>query len=98
MTVEELKNKMSYEEFIDWMAFYQIEPFGPSVNSLGHAVTSSVIANVNRNPKKQKKPYKPDDFLIKVDRAKKILNPKKTMVQLEKLRATMEKRSDDKCK
>ncbi len=98
MTVEELKRKMSYEEFVDWMAFYQIEPFGPAVNNLGHAITSSVIANVNRDPKKQKKPYKPDDFLIKVDRAKKILNPKKTMAQLEKLRATMEKRSDDKCK
>lgn len=98
MTMKEIQDKMSYEEFIDWMAFYQLEPFGPAVDNLGHAITSSVIANVNRDPKNQKKPYKPEDFLIKTNNPKKVIDPQVTKVALEKLRLSMLKRSKKKCR
>jgi hypothetical protein len=43
------------------MAYYQLEPFGTEVDMLGHAITASTVANVNRQ--KGKKAYKPQDFM-----------------------------------
>lgn len=45
------------------MIYYGIEPFGVEMALLGSAITSSVVANVNRNPKKNPTPYKPKDFM-----------------------------------
>lgn len=47
----------------EWMAFYSIEPFGYDADMMGHAITSAVVANVNRQ--KGKRPYKVEDFLPK---------------------------------
>ena len=46
------------------MAFYRISPFGAYRNDLNSAQICSVIANVNRNPKKQKKPFSVHDFVL----------------------------------
>lgn len=43
------------------MAFSQLEPFGAEVDFLGHAITASTVANVNRE--KGKKAYEPKDFI-----------------------------------
>ena len=43
------------------MAFARLEPFGSEADFRGHALTSSVIANVNRG--KNDKPYKIEDFM-----------------------------------
>lgn len=43
------------------MAFASIEPFGAQAEYLGHAITASTIANVNRT--KNQKAYKVEDFL-----------------------------------
>lgn len=48
------------------MAFYEIEPFGTEKDFLGHAITSSVIANVNR--KKGSKAVTPQEFMPKFER------------------------------
>lgn len=45
------------------MAFSTIEPFGADADILGHAITASTIANVNRG--KNDKPYKVEDFMPK---------------------------------
>lgn len=54
---------MSSAELTEWLAFYTIEPFGEDTQYLGHAITASTIANVNRG--KHGKRYKPDDFMPK---------------------------------
>lgn len=43
------------------MIFYELEPFGAEASYLGHAITASTVANVNRG--KGKKAYKPDNFM-----------------------------------
>lgn len=53
--------EISSAQLSEWMAFSQLEPFGFKADLYGSAVTSSVIANVNR--KKGKQPFKPEDFI-----------------------------------
>lgn len=50
---------------IEWMAFYNLEPFGYEADLQGHALTSSVVAEVNRDPKKRSEPFKTQDFMPK---------------------------------
>jgi len=59
---------MSSRELTEWIAFANFEPFGAEAEYLGHAITASTVANVNR-PKK-KKAYKPDDFMPKFGKRK----------------------------
>lgn len=57
--------RMPSKLLLEWMAFYGLEPFGYESGLQGHAMTSSVIAEVNRNPKKRKKPFTAEDFMPK---------------------------------
>ena len=52
----------------EWMAFYSIEPFGSDTQYLGHAITASTIANVNRG--KNKKPHEVSEFMPKFEKRK----------------------------
>jgi len=56
---------MSSLELTEWMLFSQLEPFGSEVNFMGHAITASTIANVNRG--KGDKPYNVSDFMPKFE-------------------------------
>jgi hypothetical protein len=51
------------------MAFSTLEPFGSDADNLGHAITASTIANVNRG--KNDKPYKVEDFMPKFEKENK---------------------------
>ena len=68
MTVAELGDRMSSRELSEWMAYYSIEPFGDERADLRSGIVASTIANVNRDPKKQKTPFKPVDFMAFVER------------------------------
>ena len=46
------------------MAFYQIEPFGDERADYRQALTTCVLANVNRDKNKKPTPYVPEDFMI----------------------------------
>jgi hypothetical protein len=46
------------------MAFAQLEPFGDAREDLRMGIVASVIANANRDPKKQKRPFTPKDFMV----------------------------------
>ena len=45
------------------MAFFRLEPWGCEVEDWRAGMVASTIANVNRDPKKQYKPYAPGDFM-----------------------------------
>ena len=45
----------------EWIAFYQLEPFGHRASWLRTGVVASIIANVNR--RKGIKATKPEDFM-----------------------------------
>lgn len=53
-TVGELSDRVSSSEIVEWMAYYNIEPWGSSIEGLRHACTASTVANVGLlqvNPK-----------------------------------------------
>ena len=65
-TVAELLNRVSSHELSEWLAFSTLEPFGADAENLGHEITASTIANVNRS--KNDKPYKVEDFMPKFEK------------------------------
>jgi hypothetical protein len=62
VTVAELQDRLSLQEFWDWQLFAAKEPFLSERVDLMGALISSVIANVNRG--KGQKPLTVDDFMI----------------------------------
>lgn len=62
--LSEIQRDMSSREFSEWIAYYNLEPFGSNVEDLRHAQLMALLANANRDAKKRKKPYKIDDFLL----------------------------------
>lgn len=63
MTVRELLARISSRELSEWIAFYAVEPWGVMPDDLRTGIITSAIANTNRDPKKQKKPFTPQDFI-----------------------------------
>jgi hypothetical protein len=62
---------MSWEQFMEWVHFFGLEPMPEVRADLRAATIASVIANVNRNPKKRSRPYSPKDFMPDYDSAQK---------------------------
>ncbi len=67
MTVDELLNRISSRELTEWMAFYQLEPWGTETEDWRAGLISSTIANANRDQKRRRKPYEPQDFMPRRD-------------------------------
>jgi hypothetical protein len=61
--VDEMLENISSRLLTEWMAFSSLEPFGYEAEMHGNAVTSSVIANANRDEKKKPDPFTTQDFL-----------------------------------
>jgi hypothetical protein len=53
---------MGYSEFVDWLAYYETEPFGEQRADLHAAMIAATIVNVQRG--KGKKPVKISQFLV----------------------------------
>lgn len=60
MTVAELGRRMSSAEFGDWIAYAEVEPFGPLHEDERAGVIAAVLANIYR--KSGHKPFGPMDF------------------------------------
>jgi hypothetical protein len=63
-TVRELLARTDSQELAEWMAFYQLEPFGDERADYRQALTTCVIANANRDKSKKPTPFTPEDFMI----------------------------------
>lgn len=61
MTVEECQTRMSVQEFFEWAAYFQLEPWGEVRADFRAGITSAVIANANRA--KGTKAFTPVDFM-----------------------------------
>ena len=64
--VRELLARMGSDELTEWMAFYQLEPFGDFRADLRSAIVASTLANAHRS--KEGKPFIPEDFMPFVDK------------------------------
>ena len=55
--------EMSMAELGGWLALYRVSPWGEMRADLRAGTIASVIANVNRDPKKRSRAYRPVDFM-----------------------------------
>lgn len=60
-TIAEWQEVMSSEEFCEWIAYYEMNPFGPKRDDYQAALIAKTIAQVNA-PKG--KVFKLDDFML----------------------------------
>jgi hypothetical protein len=56
-------SELDSAELTEWMAFYQLEPFGDLMADRRHGIATSVLANVNRDAKAKPEAYKETDFI-----------------------------------
>ena len=56
--------QISYAEFLEWQEYFSIEPFGEFSADLRHGHHLALLANINRDTKKVKKPYDAKDFCL----------------------------------
>ncbi len=68
MTVGELLQKISSRELSEWMAFFSLEPWGTEVEDWRAGLIAATIANANRDSKKRRRPYEPQDFMPKYEK------------------------------
>lgn len=54
---------MDSAEFVEWMAYFRIEPFGDIIADLRHGAATATLANINRDVEKRPEPYTADDFI-----------------------------------
>ena len=66
MTVRELLAKLGSDELSEWMAFYQLEPFGDFRADYRSALMTSTFANAHRH--KDSPPFRPEDFMPFIER------------------------------
>ena len=57
-------DEMPYADFVEFMEFYQIEPWGLAVQDAMQANAVQVLANINRNVETRKEPYSIKDFML----------------------------------
>lgn len=62
MPVAEAQARISSAEFGEWMAYAEVEPFGPGRDDARAGVIASLIANANRDTDRRAEPYEPEDF------------------------------------
>lgn len=53
------------QQFMEWMAYSQIEPFQDVRSDYHAALIAKVQADIARDPKKRPQPFKIEDFILK---------------------------------
>ncbi|WP_428719139.1 phage tail assembly protein T [Undibacterium curvum] len=66
-TVGEIE-QMPQAEFVEWMEFYDIEPFGLPVADVFHAHGLAVHLNMQRDQKSRPEPFAIEDFRLFAER------------------------------
>lgn len=82
-SVRELLARFGADELTEWLAFYQIEPFGDYRADVRSGVVAATFANANRG--KDAKPFTPEDFMPFVERPEPVNDPKTNAAMLRSL-------------
>lgn len=64
--MRELLNRIGSDELTEWMAFYQLEPFGDYRADYRSGVIASTFANAHRA--QDASPFKVEDFMPFIDK------------------------------
>jgi hypothetical protein len=79
-TVDQLLSEISSEELSEWMAYYQLEPFGDERADWRSGMMAATMANLQRS--KNRAPYKPEDFMPQYDRPEQEWEEQMDVIQL----------------
>lgn len=63
------RQPLSREELTEWLAFWQLEPFGAAFEEYLSAMQAAVVAEVNRDRKKRARAFGAKDFIQDWDKA-----------------------------
>lgn len=74
-TVAEAKRRCTMREFVQWQAYYRLEPFGEERADLRNAIVACVIANAHRGKGRS---FRVRDFMPTFDR-----RPQQTPQEME---------------
>ncbi|MDR3386815.1 MAG: hypothetical protein P4L92_07160 [Rudaea sp.] len=58
-----MQQRITSAEFVEYMASYQIDQRGSHYDDLRAGTITSMLANINRNPKGKGEPWGPLDFM-----------------------------------
>lgn len=61
--MRELLARVDSRELTEWAAYFSLEPWGTEVEDWRAGLIASTIANANRDPKRQRQPFQPKDFM-----------------------------------
>ena len=78
MTVRELLARVDSRELSEWMAYYQLDPFGNVREDLQAGIVASTIANVNRG--KNDKAFQPSDFMPLMEKSEQTVDDMKSLM------------------
>jgi hypothetical protein len=68
MTVDELLHRISSRELAEWQAYFRLEPFGEERADLRAAIIAATVANTARDPKRRRRPFRPEEFMPRFGR------------------------------
>ena len=63
--------RISSQELSEWIAYADLEPFGPLQEELRAGTITATVANTARDPKRKRKGYQPADFFYSLKKAAK---------------------------
>lgn len=61
--IAELQERISSHDFAEYWVHFQLDPWGLEREDLRAGIVASTIANANRDPKKRRRPWTPDQFM-----------------------------------
>lgn len=74
--------EISYRQFLEWIEFYALEPFGEERDDHRSAQIVQAIVNANRDLKYYPNPFKREDFLLGFGDYRPPEAPKQTVAQM----------------
>src|SRR5262245_36269194 len=75
--------RMSWQQFVYWIAYAEVEPFDELRADLRAASICAVLANIYRDPKKRREAFTPADFLLEFGKEREAPKPKQTLDQMK---------------
>jgi hypothetical protein len=62
--VDALLARLTARQLTEWMAYYQLEPWGDLNHDRRMATLTALTANAHRDPKKRPEPFSSEDFML----------------------------------
>jgi len=82
----ELQHRISSAEFVEYLAYFQVEPWPEERADINTAIIASILANTVRDSKTRPKPFTIQDFIIQYW---KNTAREATQQSVERMKATM---------